>query len=90
MKATSFAIAALAIAGSIPVLSTPSDAARRTVRVCDSYSGVYRCYTKKFDPSDEATRIRAKNLDPAGDYKGYPAWAQYALSPKLDGGGHRR
>jgi hypothetical protein len=90
MRTTTIAIAALAFTAGFPASTTPSDAAHRTVRVCDSNSGVYRCYLKKYDPSDEATRIRAKNLDPAGDYKGYPAWAQYALSPKSDGGNHRR
>ncbi len=28
---------------------------------------------------------RAHDLDPAGDYKGYPNWARVALSPKFDG-----
>lgn len=29
---------------------------------------------------------RANDLDPAGDYKGYPDWARVALSPKYDRG----
>lgn len=33
---------------------------------------------------------RANNLDPAGDYKGYPNWARVALSPKSDGRSMRR
>lgn len=35
---------------------------------------------------EEEYAARAENLDPAGDYKGYPNWARVALSPKYDRG----
>ncbi len=35
---------------------------------------------------DAADELRASYLDPAGNYKSYPAWARAALSPKSDGG----
>jgi hypothetical protein len=44
-------------------------------------------YTRRDDAQYAA---RAHDLDPAGDYKGYPNWARVALSPKFDGGGNRR
>lgn len=43
----------------------------------------YRYY-KVYDNSDSAIAIRARSVDPAGDYKAYPYWARYALSPKGD------
>ncbi len=33
---------------------------------------------------DDSYAARAHDLDPAGDYKGYPDWARVALSPKYD------
>ena len=33
----------------------------------------------------DAYAARAHDLDPAGDYNGYPNWARVALSPKFDG-----
>ena len=41
----------------------------------------YRYY-KVYNNSDSAIAIRARSVDPAGDYKAYPYWARYALSPK--------
>jgi hypothetical protein len=35
---------------------------------------------------EAADQLRADYLDPAGNFKGYPAWARAALSPKNDGG----
>lgn len=43
----------------------------------------YRYY-KVYNNSDSAIAIRARSVDPAGDYKTYPYWARYALSPKTD------
>lgn len=43
----------------------------------------YRTY-KVYDNSDSAIAIRARNVDPAGDYKAYPDWARYALSPNRE------
>jgi hypothetical protein len=40
-----------------------------------------RYYAK---PCDH-TCVRARHLDPAGNYKAYPDWARAALSPKTDG-----
>lgn len=82
------AASAVAVGSATLIAATPADAARM-VRVCESNSGRYVCRYRRYDPSDEATRIRARNLDPAGDYAGYPAWAQFALSPKLDNGRKR-
>jgi len=81
-------IAAALLAGGMMLTST-ADAATRKVRVCETWRGTTTCTTRWVDTSDQATRIRARNLDPAGDYAGYPAWAQFALSPKLDNGYRR-
>ena len=37
--------------------------------------------------SDAASRDRVSSRDPAGTYRGYPAWAANALSPRGNGGG---
>jgi hypothetical protein len=81
-------IAALAFAVAVPTLSvvaTPADAAevRRT-------RAEQRYVIKQRKPRDDPYAARARDLDPAGDYKGYPNWARVALSPKFDGGGSRR
>jgi hypothetical protein len=44
-------------------------------------------YTRR---DDALYAARAHDVDPAGDYRGYPNWARVALSPKFDGGGNRR
>jgi hypothetical protein len=43
-------------------------------------------YTRR---DDDAYAARAHDLDPAGEYKGYPNWARVALSPKGDGNNRR-
>lgn len=35
--------------------------------------------------TDSMECIRARDVDPSGNYAGYPCWAQYALSPKRRG-----
>jgi predicted RNA-binding Zn ribbon-like protein len=89
MKKLAIALA-LGVYGAAMAASIAADAAPKRVRVCNSDPGYWHCTWKRYDPSDESTRIRARNLDPAGNYAGYPAWAQYALSPKSDGGNMRR
>lgn len=32
------------------------------------------------DSSDERDRLRAESCDPAGEYRGYPAWARAAFT----------
>ena len=48
------------------------------------YSRNYRD-DRDFRWRNNSYSARANNLDPAGDYKGYPDWARVALSPKFDG-----
>ena len=45
-----------------------------------------RYVTKQRKYRDDSYAARANDLDPAGDYKGYPDWARVALSPKFDRG----
>jgi hypothetical protein len=77
-------------ASTLSVSTVPSAAAEyRQSKAEKRYatkSWKYR-YTRRDDAEYAA---RAHDLDPAGDYKGYPNWARAALSPKFDGGGNRR
>lgn len=85
LVAGALAVVAGALAGS----AGPADAARRRAEVCDYRSGTYACYPadrKSRRQDDESDEIRANQVDPAGDYKGMPAWARRALSPRYDGG----
>jgi hypothetical protein len=44
------------------------------------YNTAYGYYRSPYTDTQEC--IRARGADPAGDYAGYPCWAQWALSPK--------
>ena len=79
-------IAVLAVAVGLPVASlttsSPGAAEEGRYRAARKYK---RTYVKKRKWRDDSYAARAHNLDPAGDYKGYPDWARVALSPKSDG-----
>jgi hypothetical protein len=80
--------AALLASGAMLSLADGADAAQRSrAKYCDYRAGYYACYSTpaRADRRDSPDLDRARNLDPAGDYKGYPAWAQRALAPKFDG-----
>ena len=47
--------------------------------------GAYRQYRpgpEYSDTSDSMECIQARDLDPGGNYSGYPCWAQRAFAPK--------
>lgn len=47
--------------------------------------GAYRQYRpgpEYSDTSDSTECIQARDLDPGGNYSGYPCWAQRAFAPK--------
>ena len=81
----------------LPGLSSSADA--RTQRYSrDDDGGYYDRYGRyrdrdarydSFRYRNNSYSARANNLDPAGDYRGYPDWARAALSPKFDGGNRR-
>jgi hypothetical protein len=75
----------LGVYGACLTASIAADAAPKRIRVCNSDSGRWQCTWKRYDPSDESTKIRARSLDPGNTYGDYPAWAQQALAPKADG-----
>ena len=84
-------VAAGLIAPIVPGQNASVDArSARYYRDYDGYANRYK-YTRDYrDYRDYRWRnnsysARANNLDPAGDYKGYPDWARVALSPKFDG-----
>jgi uncharacterized membrane protein len=68
-------IAALAATAGLTTVS--AEAGAETYR----YRGKTYVVTKRCDHDC----IRARHLDPAGNYRAYPDWARAALSPKTDG-----
>jgi hypothetical protein len=70
-------------AGGIFVLGVPSDAAPKYKRGADRYYYSAPRYSR-----EEVECERAAHADPSGLYRGYPCWAQEALSPR--GGRGRR
>lgn len=88
MRSTLFATF-VGIAVGLPVAAGPALADHETrYRSAKKYERIYVKKRKARD--DDQYAARAHQLDPAGDYKGYPNWARVALSPKYDGGGRRR
>lgn len=75
-----------------PMTTAPAfaDHERRAWRGNSEYSGKQRYRKYRGNDDDRSYSWRARELDPAGDYKGYPDWARVALSPKSGGGGYRR
>jgi hypothetical protein len=70
-------------AGGIVAVGAPADAAKKYKR------SVERHYYSVPRYSREAVECeRARHADPTGAYRGYPCWAQEALSPR--GGGTNR
>jgi hypothetical protein len=69
-------------AGGIYAIDGPSDAAPKYKRSAKKSDSVRR-YSRKSVECE-----RAKHADPTGAYRGYPCWAQEALSPR--GGGQDR
>ena len=80
-------LALAVILGGTFTLVQPSDARENWRKRDYDYTWVR---VRKYKKHCDAVCIRARNLDPAGDYKGYPDWARFALSPKLDSGRSRR
>ena len=77
---------ALAIAvGTLPVL-VPSEASAAEGTKYRKKKYDYRYARKRNWRVEREYEARANDLDPAGDYKGYPNWARAALSPKYDRG----
>jgi opacity protein-like surface antigen len=88
-----FSLALLAVAIACPIAVARSDTADAAEYRRGSAGQKYYRKSKRDDYSrrdDAQYAARAHDLDPAGDYKGYPNWARVALSPKFDGGGSRR
>ena len=72
------------LAGGLFVLGAPSDAAPKD----NKRSAERQYYSTPRYSREEVECERAAHADPSGVYKGYPCWAQEALSPK--GGRSRR
>ncbi len=51
-------------------------------RAKNSYSRVYGYQSPYRENSQSAECVRANDVDPSGNYSGYPCWARWALSPK--------
>jgi hypothetical protein len=70
-QTTALLAAAVAIAG-----TAPAEAKRKDPRKARTHVAVERIY----ENPDSYDCIRARGLDPAGNYRGYPCWARAALS----------
>jgi hypothetical protein len=70
-------------AGGIITVASPADAASRYKRSAERHYYSAPRYSREAVECD-----RARHADPSGVYRGYPCWAQEALSPK--GGGRSR
>jgi hypothetical protein len=88
-------LALLMVFASVNLLAPEADA-RKATRAEKSYSKSYGYAKSRRGPNtasdyyrspetDSMECIRARDVDPAGNYAGYPCWAQYALSPKRRG-----
>lgn len=78
-------IAAMAVATVIPItfvsFSTEAAAETRQERL-EREREQRRAAAERQRNRESLDAARANDLDPAGDYKGYPDWARAALSPK--------
>ena len=85
--AVAAAFVALAVgAGSVPVLTPTAANAEEGAKVRKYKKKYEQRYARKRNWREEREyEARANDLDPAGDYKGYPNWARAALAPKYDG-----
>jgi hypothetical protein len=73
-----FVVSLIFLAASFFALAANADA--KSAKYRKHYNNNYNWAYSKHTPEG----IRARNLDPAGDYKAYPNWARSALSPKGD------
>jgi hypothetical protein len=71
-------------AGGVATVGAPADAAKKHKR---SAEGHY--YSAPRYSREEVECERARHADPTGLYRGYPCWAQEALSPRGDGTNRR-
>jgi uncharacterized membrane protein len=72
-----FAVTVAALAATLGLAAASGEASAETYR----YRGKTYVVTKRCDHDC----VRARHLDPAGNYRAYPDWARAALSPKTDG-----
>jgi hypothetical protein len=76
-------ISALALSAMVST-AAPADAKKGTRSTSsNAYGYQARSGTARNEDSDEC--IRARDVDPAGNYAGYPCWAQWAFGPKRRG-----
>lgn len=94
-----FLIFALAV-GTMAIMPDAADARKKQRSYSsDGYSQSYRSQTRRprgqgyyyspggsYEPyrGNSADCIAADNLDPSGNYAGYPCWAAKAFAPKRD------
>jgi hypothetical protein len=77
-------LAIATFAGAILAVGVPADAARKYKRSTKPHYYYAPRYSR-----EEIECERARHADPTGVYRGYPCWAQEALSPKGGGRGRR-
>lgn len=91
---TRLAFAMLGLAGAAALMAAPADAASSkrargkaaaAVNI-NRVQGTQYYKAPSYTSDDSSTAIRARSLDPAGNYKDYPDWARAALAPSLRGG----
>jgi Ni/Co efflux regulator RcnB len=72
---------------SLPAISCAGSADNENGQNWRKQKAAQAAYQRKLKRQQEAAdQLRADYLDPAGDYKAYPAWARAGLAPKNDGG----
>lgn len=74
---TRLMIAALVAASTVSVAAAPADAKSKRTRY---YAPPQNERVVVRENPDSADCVRARSLDPAGNYRGYPCWARAALS----------
>jgi len=79
-------LALAVILGGTLALAEPADA-RHSWRTRNYDHAVVKI--RKYKKRCDHDCVRARSLDPAGDYKNFPDWARAALSPKLNGATRR-
>ncbi len=86
LSTMAIAVGALAMMATGPVGIADAASGYRSDGYRYSKSGYRYGYKYRYRnrDRDHYEAARAHNVDPAGDYKGYPDWARYALSPKYD------
>jgi hypothetical protein len=80
-------LAIVIFAGGILTLGQPAEAAKKYKRSSERHYYGSHYYAPRYS-REEVECDRARNADPTGAYRGYPCWAQEALSPR--GGGTNR